>query len=304
MLCSRTSLQGRIRRCFWRRIFVSSWTGLLKEDIRLTLVLGMNSDSSLLITDAIRELSRRAGARGTKAVVKIMYDRGHLKQVSNFSPSEDILGHLKIDAVQVVDNHTVVNENEYTGKAVNIPHPLEIPNVDLQVMNYHRPMLGTFHSKFMAVDRKIAVVSSNNIQSNDNCEMATHLEGPIVDPLYDLSLISWDKNLDPPLPLHNTPVAEDDYPTFKERSFLDLLDSNGKLRAPVRDTGVMSNNTNGNVGREPKHTGPDPHFDVDCAAEIVRSQSTLSPRGNEKTMDLVAAHLSKPPFPSLIRKAG
>jgi len=95
MLCSRTSLQGQIRRCFWRRIFVSSWTGLLKEDIRLTLVLGMNSDSSLLITDAIRELSRRAGARGTKAVVKIMYDRGHLKQVSNFSPSEDILGHLK-----------------------------------------------------------------------------------------------------------------------------------------------------------------------------------------------------------------
>ena len=65
----------------------------------------------------------------------------------------------------------MVSENEYTGKAVNIPHPLEIPNVDLQVMNYHRPMLGTFHSKFMVVDRKIAVVSSNNIQSNDNCEM-------------------------------------------------------------------------------------------------------------------------------------
>ena len=31
MLCSRTSLQGQIRRCFWRRIFVSLWTGLLKE---------------------------------------------------------------------------------------------------------------------------------------------------------------------------------------------------------------------------------------------------------------------------------
>ena len=272
----------------------------MKEDVRLTLALGMNSDSSLLITDGIRELSRRAGARGTKAVVKIMYDRGNLKQVSNFSPSEDILGHLKIDAVQVVDNHTVANENEYTGKSVNMPHPLEIPNVDLQAINYHRPMLGTFHCKFMVVDRKIAVVSSNNIQSNDNCEMATHLEGPIVDSLYDLSLISWNKNLDPPLPLHNSPVAEDDYPTFKEKTFLDLFDSNGKLRAPVRDTGVMSDNKDGNVRREPKHTGLDPHFDVDCAAEIVRSQSTLSPRGNEKRMNLVAKHLSKPPFPSLI----
>lgn len=244
------------------------------KEVFLVTNFWMNSDSSLLITDAIRELSRRAGARGTKAVVKIMYDRGHLKQV--------------------VDNHTVANENEYTGKAVNMPHPLEIPNVDLQVMNYHRPMLGTFHCKFMVVDRKIAVVSSNNIQSNDNCEMATHLEGPIVDSLYDLSLISWNKNLDPPLLLHNTPVAEDDHPTFKEKSFLDLFDGNGKLRAPVRDTGVMLDNTDGDVGREPKHTGPDPHFDVDCAAEIVRSQSTLSPRGNKETMDLVAEHLNEP----------
>jgi hypothetical protein len=48
-------------------------------------------------------------------------------------------------------------------------------------------MFGTFHSKSMIVGRKIAVISSNNIQSNDNCEMATHLEGPIVDSLYDFA---------------------------------------------------------------------------------------------------------------------
>jgi hypothetical protein len=32
-------------------------------------------------------------------------------------------------------------------------------------------MLGTFHSKFMVVDRKIGIVSSNNIQDNSNMEM-------------------------------------------------------------------------------------------------------------------------------------
>ena len=41
----------------------------------------------------------------------------------------------------------------------------------MQVLNYHRPMLGTFHSKFMVVDRKIGIVSSNNIQDNSNMEM-------------------------------------------------------------------------------------------------------------------------------------
>ena len=41
----------------------------------------MDSDASRLITDALKELSRRAGERGQRAVVKIMYDRGNAKQV-------------------------------------------------------------------------------------------------------------------------------------------------------------------------------------------------------------------------------
>ncbi|OCK73767.1 hypothetical protein K432DRAFT_410420 [Lepidopterella palustris CBS 459.81] len=246
-----------------------------EKEVFLATNFWMNSDSSLLITDAIRELSRRAGARGTKTVVKLMYDRGHFKQI--------------------VDNHTLVSENEYTGKAVNLPHPLEIPNVDLQVMNYHRPMLGTFHCKFMVVDRKIAVIGSNNIQSNDNCEMATHLEGPIVDSFYDLCLVSWDKNLDPPLPLRDTPAPKHEFPTFQEPSFLNLFDGDGKLRAQVLNDGVMAENPQGqNADREPSHTGPDPHFDLDIASEIARVQSTLAPRGNERKMDRVALHLNEP----------
>jgi len=42
----------------------------------------MDSDASRLITDALKELSRRAGERGEKAVVKMMYDRGNVNQVS------------------------------------------------------------------------------------------------------------------------------------------------------------------------------------------------------------------------------
>ena len=38
------------------------------------------SDASKLITNSLRELSRRAGERGERVVVKIMYDRGNPKQ--------------------------------------------------------------------------------------------------------------------------------------------------------------------------------------------------------------------------------
>lgn len=70
----------------------------------------------------------------------------------------------------MVDPHQSVPEKTYIAGAVSLPSSKEIPNVDLQVVNYHRPMLGTFHSKFMIVDRKYAVISSNNIQDNDNLE--------------------------------------------------------------------------------------------------------------------------------------
>lgn len=50
------------------------------------------------------------------------------------------------------------------GKAIGLDGKDVLTNIDLEVLNYHRPMLGTFHSKFMVVDRKIALIQSNNIQ--------------------------------------------------------------------------------------------------------------------------------------------
>jgi hypothetical protein len=60
--------------------------------------------------------------------------------------------------------------------------------------------MGTFHAKYMVVDRRIAVLNSNNIQDRVNLEQMIHLEGPIVESFYDMSLLSWGEPLDPPLP--------------------------------------------------------------------------------------------------------
>jgi hypothetical protein len=102
------------------------------------------SGAATLITDAIIELNKRAGERGERVAVKILYDRGSLKTI--------------------IDKHLIVPPSNYTGDALKIPDPKDIPNVDLEVMNFHTPIFGTFHSKFVVVDRKIAMVCSCNVQ--------------------------------------------------------------------------------------------------------------------------------------------
>ncbi|PPQ94500.1 hypothetical protein CVT25_014154, partial [Psilocybe cyanescens] len=154
------------------------------------------STAATVVTDALRELSHRAGARGDRVVVKIMYDRGNIKQV--YSP------------------HQIVPVAEYTGDAVKLPSPEEIPNIDLEVCNYHQPLLGTFHAKYMVVDRKIALINSNNTQDRVNMEMMSHVEGPIVEAFYDMALLSWSTVMNPPLPLLGLPPVRPD--TYKFRS--------------------------------------------------------------------------------------
>ncbi|KAH9919315.1 uncharacterized protein B0H18DRAFT_1028289 [Fomitopsis serialis] len=108
----------------------------------------------------------------------MMYDRANLKMLT--------------------ESHLFVDEAEWTSDA-------EMPWVDFQLVNFHQPVLGTFHCKFMIVDRKMAILCSNNIQDRANMEMMSHLEGPIVDSMYDTALISWYKAMNPPLPLVGRP---------------------------------------------------------------------------------------------------
>lgn len=192
-----------------------------EREVFLATNFWANSTASKFITDAMRELSRRAGERGTKIVFKMIYDRGSPKQL--------------------VEPHYIVSEKEYTSDKVNIPKPEEIPNLDLQVMNYHHPLLGTFHAKYMVVDRKIAILQSNNIQDNENLEMMVHMEGPIVDSMYDMALISWHKRLEPPLPSHNSPAAQGGLSCFNE-AHAGVFERNGSIRghSAVVDTSKAS----------------------------------------------------------------
>lgn len=232
-----------------------------EKEIFLATNFWVYSDASTLITNAFRELSRRAGERGVKVVVKMLYDRGSLKQL--------------------MDNHLRVASKEYTGPKVRLPAPEEIPNIDFDLVNFHRPLLGTFHSKFAVFDRRVALLQSSNIQDNDNLEMMIQVEGPIVDSFYDTALISWERGLEPPLPMLNSPAASAPIPSFS-----------GNI------TMEASSGTINNLGRLPQSTTEEPHYDEDMVSEVVRVNGNLNPGDGETRREAATCHLNTTLQPS------
>ncbi|EPQ30619.1 uncharacterized protein PFL1_02143 [Pseudozyma flocculosa PF-1] len=91
-------------------------------------------------------------------------------------------------------------------KTNGLPEEHEIPNLTMEILNYHRPLMGTFHAKLLIVDRQVALINSNNIQDRPNIEACVRFEGDIVNSIYDHALISWGNRLQPPLPCLSIPA--------------------------------------------------------------------------------------------------
>ncbi|EJD06160.1 uncharacterized protein FOMMEDRAFT_104658 [Fomitiporia mediterranea MF3/22] len=167
-----------------------------------------DSHSASLVSDALRALSKRCIEEGRKdeqkVVVKLVYDRG--------TPE------------QLFQNHAAVPTNKW--ESVGLPRVEDLSGLRMEVLNYHRPPLGTFHAKYIVVDRKVACVNSNNIQDRPNVEMCVHFEGPIVESFYDAGLFSWANKMEPSLPLlAHPPPQRDDYKFGEENEHLKYIDT-------------------------------------------------------------------------------
>ncbi|KAK0726417.1 hypothetical protein B0T21DRAFT_293280 [Apiosordaria backusii] len=222
-----------------------------------------NGAASSYIAEAIRELDRRVAARGgPKVKVKILYDRGSPKQV--FQP------------------RYFVSEKDFTGPNVNLPPRAEIPNIEMNVVNYHQPVMGTFHAKYVIVDRKIALLQSNNVQDNDNLEMMIHLEGPVVDSFVDVALLSWGKPWDGFTEVQN-----------------DIEEANGNIATVANGYASQPNPNNLHLD-DNLHAPSNPHYDPDIASEISRFNTFLAPTENKTHLDAVNTllnHTTNPSFP-------
>ncbi|GAM86914.1 hypothetical protein ANO11243_049350 [Dothideomycetidae sp. 11243] len=235
----------------------------LKEVILITCSWSP-SLAQKLISEALKELSRRAGQRNERVIVKIMYD--------------------KAGAANVMNPRQNVQPKAFAGEKIQLPLPTEVPHLDLEVCNLHVPLLGTLHAKFMVVDRKVAVIESNNTEDNDNVEMMTHFEGPIVDSIYDTALITWGLHLNPPLPSANTSATVGGLHADRQQEPLHM--DRGQAREQheiVRD---------GEAAQLPEHMPDDPHYDDDLPGEITRMQSAYSPKPNESRLQATNRQLN------------
>ncbi|KAK6532093.1 hypothetical protein TWF694_003255 [Orbilia ellipsospora] len=150
-----------------------------KLDILIFSNFWKDSYASRKIGDALKELSRRRESSDKrKIVVKIMFDRG--------SASHVLYPRVKVEEAERV--------------TLGLPAKKDIPNINLEVVNYHNFPLGTLHSKFMVIDRKVAVINSCNIQDNSNLEMMCQFEGPIVESIYEHGILTWGEPIGYPLP--------------------------------------------------------------------------------------------------------
>ena len=168
-----------------------------------------------------------------------------------------------------------------------------MPNLDFEAINFHKPLLGTLHAKFMVVDRKIAIIESNNMEDNDNMEMMTHVEGPIVDSIYDTALVTWGNAFNITLPSAKVPAAEGGLKIAHQEQEALYLD-----RGPAREQDQIVDE--GQAAHLPEHMPGDPHYDPDLTSEITRMQSAYSTKPNESLLQAANRQLNLPckkPFP-------
>lgn len=216
-----------------------------------------------LISTALVELSKRSVAAKRQVTVRFIYDSAGISNA--------------------VDAHQRVTAKTYTGKAIQLPSPEDLPNLDFEVMSLHKMPLGTLHAKFCVVDRKYAAVMSNNMQDNDNLEMMVHLEGPIVESIRDTAVITWHSNLDFKL----------DSPRSNEASSEKTVEESHALNRATTTAEDVALAGDQNPHLE-EHTPEDPHFDSTIHEEILRVQSSYASKPGETRLQATSRLLNLP----------
>ncbi|KAL6865660.1 hypothetical protein ACO1O0_001755 [Amphichorda felina] len=237
-----------------------------QADVFFSTSVWQPSAAQRLIRNALVELSRRAGGEGRRVAVRIMFD--------------------KAAVCNVVDPYRPVKPAEWTGPGIGLPAPEDVPHLDLEVLSFHRLPLGTLHTKFCVVDRKVAVVMSNNVEDNDNLEMMIHVEGPVVEGIYDTALVTWNKHARlPACQVPSTDEGDPSTPFGNERPSSLEEGHSGKrsAEAAVVDQTPL---------KLPEHTPDDPHYDTDLAAEAARIQSCYLPRDQETLLQAANRQLN------------
>ncbi|KAK4936763.1 hypothetical protein LTR10_022420 [Elasticomyces elasticus] len=161
------------------------------------------------INQALKELSAKAMATGSKISVQICFSSSSLAQ-NMLLP-------------------TPKSGQRYPPAAwskLGLPEQREIPGLNLRVIRKFFWPFGMIHSKYVIVDRKLAIFPSCNVSWERWYEVAVSMKGPVVDHLVSFHRDFWsDEHISPASDYH----TEDNTPDF---AFVGNADSS--LHNPAR----------------------------------------------------------------------
>lgn len=73
-----------------------------------------------------------------------------------------------------------LGKNRLVIDRIGLPKFDDMARLDIEIVSYHKTVLGTLHSKFLVVDGERAWIMSNNIQDRPNIEMAVLFGGRVI----------------------------------------------------------------------------------------------------------------------------
>lgn len=128
-----------------------------------------------LISNALKHLSRKAFASSKKISVRICF--------SSASMARNMLLPTPKDGQDYSSS---------SWEKLGLPEPEELKGLDLRITRKFFWPFGIVHSKYVVIDRKLAIFPSCNVSWERWFEVATSCTGPVVDHLLSFHFQFWD----------------------------------------------------------------------------------------------------------------
>lgn len=146
-----------------------------EKDVILVTCFWANSETLTLINDALRHLSEKASASCSKISVRIYFS------------SSSLARNVLLPTPKYGQSYPPSTWNK-----LGLPHPDELPGLNIIIKRKFFWPLGIIHSKYVIIDREVAIFPSCNVSWERWFEVAVSVRGPVVDNLLSFHTSFWD----------------------------------------------------------------------------------------------------------------
>lgn len=146
-----------------------------QREVILVTCFWAQSETLTSVNDALRHLSDKALASSSKISVRIYFS------------SSSLARNLLLPTPKSGQNYPPPTWNK-----LGLPHPEELTGLSISIRRKFFWPLGIIHSKYVIVDREVAIFPSCNVSWERWFEVAVSLRGPVVEHLLSFHTDFWE----------------------------------------------------------------------------------------------------------------